>query len=139
MKAIFDLEGTLTKNKWREIHVHQKRWDEFNILLPYDKPNTDVILKLVQARSMGFEIVILTSKFEEYRKISEEWLIKHRVWAHISEMVMREEGNYEKSPLCKERYVKEHRRNIAFAYDDRADIIQMYRSYNIPAILVENK
>ena len=136
MIAIFDLEGTTSCSLWREPLRIARKYDEYNEGLHKDKPNQNILRRMYNMDTSNIEIIILTAKPEKYIMDVKDWLDKHEVTC--DELYMRPEGNYETSVEFKQRFILPRLRDIIVAFDDRQDVIDMYRRNNIPAIKVRN-
>jgi FMN phosphatase YigB (HAD superfamily) len=81
---IVDLDGTLCNSAHRDHLAVAKEWDQFHSLLTEDEPHKDV-MKLVNVLNLGLwphmdlEVVALTGRNEKYRKLTEQWLLKHNI------------------------------------------------------------
>lgn len=124
MIAVFDLDGTLSNDKWRR-HRIKKGWDEYHLMLSADNPmNAHLTEKHIDA---GDRIVIVTARPEKYRSATTEWLNKHLLGqAGQYQLLMRPEGNQMSSPELKIQLLYSAgiaAPDVGIAYDDRADVL----------------
>jgi hypothetical protein len=86
----------------------------------------------------GDKIIIFTGRPDRYRDMTISWLNKNGIKPIL--ILMRPDKNYDKSPLLKEEmlaYVLDviEAKEIKMAYDDRQDVLDMYKKYDIPTTL----
>lgn len=80
---VVDMDGTLADSAHREHLAVAKQWDDFHAGIPDDKPHWDVhtLLEVINSGILtaDVEVILLTGRNERYRKVTEAWLLKHRV------------------------------------------------------------
>lgn len=133
---IFDLDGTISDDSWRVVHRYKGEYDTYHNQLGFDEPMN---WKLTDFDQTEFEPVILTTRPEKYRSMTLRWLRRNKFpkWSSVC-LLMRPNGNLLPSPELKQQMVFWLIVNYRFgyvkmAYDDRGDIIEMYKSLGIPA------
>lgn len=141
---ISDLDNCLADDSWRVKLIRwdtedlDLRWHEYHIAAANDPPPHNLHL-LEEARRREHDIVIFTARPLLYRKETERWLSRHGV-PHDA-LIMR--NNNDKRPsvaikrsmlACLHMYGYEQ---IAAAYDDHPEIVEMYLSCGIKATRVE--
>ena len=142
MKAEFillDIDNTISDDGWRIPRINwaatdsMKRYFDYHALAPWDKPgNTDLFTGRAEA------IILLTSRPVIYRAMTEHWLRRASVpYVHL---LMRNNGDLRPSTAVKREqltnlldYYAIHLKQVACAYDDRPEIVEMYRRYGVPA------
>lgn len=141
--ALFDLDGCVSNDRWRRHHqptgktAPPEAYDSYNIGCAYDEPaNVQcVIEEMAQQRLITF----VTARPEKWRPQTHSWLDKHFSGWHT--LLMRPDGNVARSPQLKEQLILEHlaatKAKVAVAYDDRDDVIAMYRALGFDARLLE--
>jgi hypothetical protein len=132
--VIFDLEGVITNSGWREHFRIAGEYDKYNELFTMDNPRWPIIAAMSGIQTM-FHVAIVTAKSVEYKEDVEAWLFANNA-LYYDELVMRDKNDNSRSRLVKETYVQQSKNDIVLAYDDRDEILEMYRSYGITAIKV---
>jgi len=133
--AIFDLDGCISDDRWRRDLMQKVKWDDYHKCLSEDGPiNMDIVADCVER---GLQILFVTARPNKYRNITNEWLIEHLPISYERwSLYMRPDGNEMKSPELKKHLIDNSGigwTNIAEAYDDRADVLQMYADREIPS------
>lgn len=141
---IVDLDNCIADDAWRIPRIDWKqqspfdRYHNYHLLAGFDACANDDIL--VGARNNVDRVIVFTARPVAYRAITEEWLRRKRVpYEHL---VMRNNNDHRPSLELKrtmlhwlpELYGVPWRCIVA-AYDDRQDIVEMYRKHHISAYL----
>lgn len=137
--AIVDLDGTICDDRHRRHLIKPAgpdRYDEYHAACGDDLLMNDGCLLVTPA------IIIFTARPERWRDATERWLEKRGIAVH--QLLMRRDQDCSPSPVLKERFLRETQRwmdkadrcRIAVAFDDRRDVIAMYRRNCIPAVKV---
>lgn len=127
---ICDIDGTLA-------HMNGKRgpfdWNKV------DRDDVDIIVadRLRKHRRLGEKIIILTGRDESCRELTTEWLNFYDI--PFDEMYMRPENDYRKDNVVKkEIYDNELKNyNVLFVYDDRNQVVDMWRGLGVKVFQVE--
>jgi hypothetical protein len=137
--VILDLDNCIADDGWR---IPRIRWDrkdpmeryhEYHSLAGFDTvANTDLFEFGDPA------VIILTARPVLYRSITEEWLRRNRISYH--HLIMRNNHDH-RSSLDLKRHMLHWLpdmygvpwKSIVAAYDDRDDIVEMYRKHHIDA------
>ena len=136
--VILDLDGTLAncKHRLHFIEGPKKNWDLF-----FDNCLDDIVIQpmfhLMNILSKDYKIVFITARPEKNRELTTEWLFKNNI--QYSELLMRKNVDYNKSPIVKQQLVQQLRSmgyNPIYSFDDRADCVAMFQSEGIYAFLV---
>lgn len=136
--VILDLDGTLAncKHRLHFIEGPKKNWDSF-----FDNCLDDSVIQpmfhLMNILSKDYKIVFITARPEKNRELTTKWLVKHNI--EFSELLMRKNVDYNKSPKVKEKLVEQLRGmgyNPIYSFDDRIDCVAMFQSIGIYAFLV---
>lgn len=139
MKTIlFDLDGTLADIAHRRHYVmsEKKNWVQFNAHIGEDNPNLPIVSfykKLWQ--SQQYEIIIVSGRSEQYRKITEQWLIWHEI--PFKRLVMRQIKDNRKDAIIKKEILdllRQEGKDILFAVDDRQQVVDMWRENGITCL-----
>ena len=142
MLRIFDLDNTISDDQWRMANIKHKEKNLFEKYDLYHKSSAWDRIENVSLLHQGGEVIIFTSRPETYRDITDAWLKKNGVVYDY--MFMRPEGNIQGSRVLKASLLS---RLLALelvdnieditAYDDRKDVIDMYKSKGIKAVLTQ--
>lgn len=126
-----DIDGTLA-------HMNGKRgpfdWNKVFV------DDVDVTLKnrLRVHAVANEEVVLLSGRDESCRKETEDWLEYHEI--PYSKLIMRKENDFRKDSIIKkEIYFNqiEPQHNVLFIYDDRDQVVKMWRSLGLKCFQVE--
>lgn len=137
---ILDLDNTVANDSWRIPRIQwqhkdvNRRYHDYHLLAGFDECRNQ---ELFEGRT---EIAIFTARPVMYRAITEEWLKRNGVfWSHL---LMRNDSDHSHSVDLKERqldwllsHYKVKFSDITHAYDDREEVIAMYRRRGIPATM----
>lgn len=132
---IVDLDGTLCNADHRKhfVESEKKDWKSFYQGISDDKINewcSEIISKMV-----GYTIVFVSGRPDDYRKETEDWLYKH-LYGHFP-LFMRESGDFRKDSIIKEEiYWKKIEPNydVLFCIDDRKQVVDMWRSIGLTCL-----
>ena len=136
--VIFDVDGTLADLSHRRHFVsnNEKNWTLFNAKMGGDKINPAVVeLYHTLWDSQKYDIVIVTGRSEEFREVTEQWL----VWNHISfnRLIMRKAKDNRQDSMVKQEILdvlKAEGKDILFAVDDRQQVVDMWRRNGITCL-----
>ncbi len=131
---VVDLDGTLCNVDHRLYHLNREfgqkpNWKAFFEGIPDDKPNVWCEELVNSMERQGYKIVYASGRPDSYRKQTEEWLNKYDLL--LGPVFMRERNDYRPDTLAKEAILDfciEPDHNILFVIDDRATVVQMWRS-----------
>jgi hypothetical protein len=92
----------------------------------------------------AFYVILLTAMPERYAPLRRHWLRKHGVRYEC--ILFRPNGNHAHSAGLKHGMVRQlereglNLRNVRAAYDDRTDVVEMYRSIGLPGkqVMIKN-
>jgi len=127
---IVDLDNCISDDEWRmNLIDEENKYDSYHAACIDDKPDNLNILKGTKY------IVIFTSRPEAYRQQTKNWLIKYNIKYDL--LIMRPTGNHMKSVDLKRfllhKIFEQGTKEISCAYDDRMDVVEMYKSEGICA------
>lgn len=133
--VLFDIDGTLS-----DIDIRRKildkdphNWKEFFDKMGDDIPNKAVVeLYQIIWSNPQYKCVILTGRPDNYRKLTEQWLI----WNDIpfDRLIMRDKNDQRADHIIKEQILKtlqSENNEIAFVIDDRQSVVDMWRRNGI--------
>jgi predicted kinase len=133
---IFDLDGTLCDVEHRRHHVakYPKNWDAFFAGIPNDPVNApvaDLHDILVENEYADYSIVYCTGRAEQYRRVSEQWIVDNLSGPNTFTLLMRPDGDNRPDQIVKEemwRSLEAAGHTILFMVDDRDSVVKHARS-----------
>jgi hypothetical protein len=134
---IVDLDGTLALERHRRHHI-KKGWEYYFEHIHLD-PVNESVLELLHAFEKTHDIFIFTSRPEQYRRVTEEWLQRHDVPFYIMEMRRPEDTNLEAGEWQKHKsdndikleMIMRHQigpANTMCVLEDRDEMVIFYRN-----------
>lgn len=135
---LFDIDGTLANIAHRRIYLDEDEpnWKKFNSMMEEDIPNTPVVnLYLSLWNSNEYEIELVTGRSEEFREITQQWL----VWNEIpfSKIHMRPKMDNRADHKIKKEVLDKllkQGKQIEFVVDDRQQVVDMWRANGITCL-----
>jgi len=135
---LFDIDGTLANIAHRRIYLDEDEpnWKKFNSMMGEDIPNTPVVnLYLSLWNSNEYEIELVTGRSEEFREITQQWL----VWNEIpfSKIHMRPKMDNRADHKIKKEVLDKllkQGKQIEFVVDDRQQVVDMWRANGITCL-----
>ena len=138
---IIDLDNCIANDAWRIPRINwqksnpMERYHDYHSLSGFDKPdNLQIFDDFPEA--VG---IIFTARPVLYRAVTEEWLKRHRV--PFEYIVMRNNADHQPSLGLKRTMLEWLPKmydisldNIVAAYDDRPDVVEMYKSQGLNGI-----
>lgn len=82
-----------------------------------------------------YEIIFVSGRPEEYRKVTQEWFSEHNFGTH--KLFMRKTGDFRKDSIVKEEIYRsaiEPEFNVLFCIDDRKQVVDMWRSIGLTCL-----
>lgn len=133
---ILDLDNCIADDSWR---VNKIRWDIEDKEERYKDYHSHCGSDIVANPHLftGVQVVIFTARPESVRSTTLKWLEKNFIDCQY--LAMREQGDSRHSVEVKEDQLKEFFVNfceadgVHDAFDDREDVVEMYRKYGIIA------
>ncbi len=136
---IVDLDNCISDDEWRLEHIDHNekepfiKYHAYHSLAGFDKLRNNLLFKTNKC-----EVVILTSRPMMYAHVTMEWLKRNNIKPHA--VLMRPSGDLSSSVDLKRKQlsllVHSHRikqSEIKCAYDDRIDVIDMYKAEGLAA------
>jgi hypothetical protein len=136
---ILDIDNCIADDKWRiprinwQVEDPLNRYHDYHSLSAFDNAhNHDLYINTL------CDIVIFTARPIMYRALTEEWLRRHGVGYQM--LMMRDMEDHSPSTELKRKQLMALFNNtdikagdIVGAFDDRPDVVQMYKEFGIPA------
>lgn len=137
--AIIDLDNCIADDSWRIRHINwqksnpMERYHDYHSLSGFDELcNRDIVDQI------GVSNIIFTARPTMYRAITEEWLRRNGV--QYKYIIMRNNNDHQHSAALKRQmfYWLPGLYDVAWtdivaAYDDRPDVVEMFRAHKIDA------
>lgn len=131
-KLVVDIDDTLADISHRRKFYENKKWDEYNSLIPFDSPIVENI-ELVNILSNYYSLTLLTGRYERYRNITTEWLLNNNI--KFDDLIMKPNNDDRSSYFFKTEWIANSVSDIAIVFDDRDDIINFCRNFKIIIII----
>lgn len=137
---VLDLDNCISNDEWRIQHIRREmmssflKFNNYHMLSAFDSLGN---LDLLETHGPEpTQLVIITARPDAYELITLEWLRRKNI--NASMLFMRPYGDNRSSVLLKKDAIqsiidKYGIESIEGCYDDRPDIIEMYRSLGLPA------
>jgi len=134
---VVDLDSTVSDDYWRLWMIDPKEPDSVAKYHAYHiHCDRDHVINRHIVDDSPVPVVFLTARPEYMRRKTLQWLKEHNL-SHEA-LVMRGNDDHTPSPEMKKNALRQIRRlfEIERAYDDRKDVVQMFRANGVEAILV---
>ncbi len=134
-----DIDGTIADCSHRQMYVQgegKKDWKTFFSMMDEDTPRLDVIKTVMEYKSKGHEIILLTARPEDYREMTEEWVAKHTDIDPLT-IIMRNSGDKRPDNEVKQQMFEMYFKDkypIETMIDDRPVVIRMWQEIGVPVI-----
>lgn len=141
---IVDIDNCIAHDAWRIPYINwQKtnpfqRYHDYHSLSGFDAFD-DSAFKLMAPEK---RVAIFTARPVHYRAITEEWLDRNNV--HFDILIMRNNDDHRPSVELKAQQLNwlvslydVRLEEIELAFDDRRDIVEMYKARGVPAVVHE--
>ena len=143
---IFDIDGTLAdiSHRLHFIQGEKKDWEGFYGAMDKDQPiyEMTLLLRLLILTTMTdteYKVVFVTGRPEKYREKTMKWLDNIVHIENLNErLFMRKDGDHRQDYVVKREIVEKLREqgSIRMAFEDRDQVVQMYRSLGIRCLQV---
>jgi phosphoglycolate phosphatase-like HAD superfamily hydrolase len=135
---IFDMDGTLSDPTHRRHHVTgpgKKNWAAWNATMGDDPPNAPIVALARLFHGADAKIVVCTGRHEEYRRVTETWLLMHDVPVH--RLYMRPSKDSRPDHVVKLELLAQIRADgfdPHIVVDDRASVVAMWREAGLTCL-----
>jgi len=136
--VIFDLDGTMSNDKWRRQFAYDGDFDKYFSGIIYDPP-VEMVCRLYRRMHDICPIFILTGRPDKCLNDTLYWFKINNIELPDAFM-FRLKGERSKTSVVKSRMLKtvQTKYDPLFAVEDNEDVINMYRSYGINCIIPED-
>ena len=134
---IVDLDSTISDDLWRQWMIDPSQPDGDAKYHTYHLHcDRDRVMNRHIVDDSPVAVIFLTARPEYLRQKTQEWLSDHG-FEYVA-LVMRANNDHTPSPEMKKNALAQIRRlfEVERAYDDRKDVVQMFRENGVEAILV---
>lgn len=136
MKAVFDIDGTVSDNRHR-LHLirgKNKEWRKY-LGKAGEDPVVEEGVELFRKLSEDHDIVFMTMRSEEIRGITEDWL--ERKGLEYEKLIMLDRDSWKVPDQEYKRRKLDELENVHIAVDDKERICQMYREEGLNVYKVD--
>lgn len=135
---VFDIDGTLSNLDHRLHHIYKtpKDWSTFKTLIPFDKPQEDIIWLTHCFKNYG-SVIICSARDGSNRKETIEWLIDNNVY--FDDIFMREAKDYRDDGIIKKELLEQITTEWGkpfMWFDDRNRVVNSIREEGIRVLQV---
>lgn len=133
--VLFDIDGTLADIEHRRHYVQCNKpdWGKFFKHMGDDAPNAPVVGLYNALKASGhYDLVIVSARPDDNRKITEQWLVWNGIEFDL--LIMRPKGDFRPDTDIKKEILDQlhsEGREIAFVVDDRDCVVDMWRENGI--------
>lgn len=136
---IFDIDGTLANTAHRQhfLEGDRKNWKGFFGAMDQDPPFQDIIDIAQEQASLGHLNILVSGRPEKYRRVTELWLDKYKV--PYTFLLMRGFNDSRQDNLVKHDIYRKYIEpffNVKYVYDDRQQVVDMWRSIGLRCLQV---
>jgi len=137
--VIVDMDGTLVDVSGVRHYVEgdNRNFRAFHEASRFCPPRPEVMAMLRHPSNFGRAVVVVTARDERFERVTRDWLVRNGV--RFDALFMRPWGDQRRDTIVKDEI---HSQIIGsgfrpvLAIDDRADVGEVWRSHDIPVILV---
>ncbi len=136
--VLFDIDGTIADIQHRRhfLDGNSPDWRSFNSKMGDDVPNLPVVtLYKTLWESQNYQLILVSGRGEESRKVTETWLTWNSV--PFDRLLMRPLNDFRPDTEIKQEILDQLRgegHKISFVVDDRNSVVDMWRSNGITCL-----
>lgn len=130
---ICDLDGTLALLGKRNPHNTQQAIDD-----ALNEPVANIVEVYAHQTKFSIELILITGRNEQYRKVTEDWLKKHGI-THYGALYMRRQNDRRKDYAVKREIYDSHIKDkykVIFVLEDRDQVVHMWRKAGLACFQV---
>ena len=136
--VLFDIDGTIADIEHRRSYLEGSvpDWKSFNAAMGDDTPNSPIVdLYKTLYNSGKYELILVSGRGEESRKLTEQWLS----WNNIpfENLLMRPMKDSRPDVVIKKEILDSLRsqgKEILFVVDDRQQVVDMWRENGVTCL-----
>ena len=133
MIILVDLDDTLCQSAWRSDMIADG-WDAYYQAAAEDKPIAE-FCELVNNLSRLNQVWVATARPERWRKLSTDWLVRHKV--SVMGLLMRRNDDFRQAPAVKltqaaEKFTRVEK--VSLVIDSRDDVLGAFRGAGVSAL-----
>lgn len=137
--VLCDIDGTIAdcSHRLHFVNGDTKDWKSFFEAMGDDGPRIEVIDELMEYKSKGHEIIFVTARPEDYRKMTEAWIERaFNGYTPHQTIIMRRSGDKRVDTEVKQDMLTHYfaKYSIAVVFDDRPSVIRMWRENGLEVI-----
>lgn len=136
--VIFDMDGTLADVTHRRPFITgtgKKNWAAWNERMGDDPPNMPIAALARMMAASGSTIIVCTGRHEEYRRLTETWLLLHEIPAH--RVYMRPSKDSRADHVVKLELlarIRDDGFDPVLVVDDRSSVVAMWREAGLTCL-----
>jgi hydroxymethylpyrimidine pyrophosphatase-like HAD family hydrolase len=141
MIYLVDIDGTIADLSHRLHFIQEKpaNWDGFFAACPADKPIVPVLDVIKSLQGQGHDMMFVTGRSSSVKDETAKWLNDNDIWP--TALYMRKAGDHRPDNIVKsellDSIIEEFgAEDIAAAFEDRNQVVQMYRERGITVFQV---
>jgi len=140
MIVLVDIDHCVCDGYWRDSIIVITYLYSYHLASKDDAPIKEIVDLINSMEKAGHAVIGFTSRPEKWRKLTNEWLVKHEV--KISELVMRRNDDFRKATEIKEDIVRSpifSGYGISLVIDDRQDVCETINNMGVTTMQVRHK
>jgi hypothetical protein len=132
---VMDIDGTVADDRHRLNLRGAIDWDAYHSLAEEDLPNHGPINLINKMTEIGCVVVLISSRPESTRNLTNKWLLINKVMA--GHLLMRANDDWRPAPIIKVEMLNEFTKRaggllpVDMAFDSRDDVCEAYRSIGL--------
>jgi len=137
--VILDIDHSISDARWRDHLIPGAKasgdWSEYYRDMHLDEPIWFVAYYVRYLASLPlFDLVGLTGRPEEHRRVTQHWLRRQHIV--LADLIMRPNGDHSQQVEMKIREITARYRveEVAFAIEDREDVVDALRTIGISVL-----
>jgi hypothetical protein len=138
---VIDIDNTVSIVGERLKYILQKPkdWDSFYNNCDEDEPNEPIIKiihGLINLPLINYQYFYITGRPERVRQKTLKWLNKYNLYCDTENLFMRKDHDYRPDYILKKEIIEPFKDKILMAFEDRDQVVQMYRELGITCLQV---
>lgn len=141
---VIDIDNTVSiiGDRLKYLNRKPKDWDSFYDNCLKDKPNFPIIriiqglFNLPLVTYYNYQFFYITGRPERIREKTLLWLNKYNLCCDTENLFMRKNHDYRPDYILKREIIEPFKDKILMAFEDRDQVVQMYRELGITCLQV---